>query len=1016
MLSPNDVILLLEKWTRRLFAVDIRETDIGDDFKTDFTTTDKVRHISEMDVSTDACLDSMTVQAHTQASNTVVVTPGKVQWYEQLIELTNTTESPVLPSFSTKDCDPLITDPIRWSLLCIKQDTSGNNVLFWEHGTPGMGYPEVPHLGVPLALVKTTIGLVHIEQSDIINWRSIRPGYAPGAKFQYPPVTEPDELYNYSDPVDGAQCFVVSAGNYYYYKDGDWHTAGLPSFDNTAWYTDLTEAKTKIDLPWFLKSRVEVLVFRDGQLMLLGRDYMVMVGPSSFLQFNHLLLPGQRIVVLRNPFMAETFTGGGGGGGGSGGADSLDIYVDGAIGNDAWEGTKTSPFKTLQRAFDTIPLYSMRIYTIHAKNLKLSDKVLVPDGSDWVFGYARGKRMIALMLDIEDSYEWDVSMTAVATLYECSYIAFGADPIKYRLDLVNCLAGFSDTEIMQAVYIRGGYTTMVRATHVAGEVDRLVFTAGAVAKLSSCNLHYVEVSNSSFVHATASTFYNLIGYNNGVLQMIHGFLNDNVSLSNSALHMSEVTIRAIGYFAHSYVYAIKCYNNGDNFSPVPLFFNGVYGTSFNLVSTQISYSTSYGVRLAYNSSLEMGGGRIERARADGILVSFSSSASLADANIQNNALSGVRGDYGSSISFSACYGGDNGRWGCECYNMSRASFTALNVVGMLGVYYEEIPGSDTVVSKLGVDMAPGALDDKIVVGKGLKTSVRQGITPDDYKFHIEIDPATLSGPGSSYVINTNARQNVLVRYSPVTTASPDTDMAVRWSGQGYMSSVCQRIYDPTVRTKVVLTKYAMRSEFVEMDEIIGTDFLPTHVALHKDSLLGYPENKPYYFITNPDGMGVVTIYGTQSVTGFEMDINSPAGTEVHVAFSTTGAGNWQTWNPSMMSWEILPGEDTFKQLQNAPLWTSVATWNPACWDLLRLVGGQALCVGFLLVSSSANLTPEVKSYTWHYVEDGFLLDITKAFERRYFNNRTIFRYDGSLGGQIDPPIVFSVIPTADRES
>ena len=51
MLSPSDVILLLEKWTRRTFAVDIRKTDIGDDFMTQYTTTDKVRHITEMGVN-----------------------------------------------------------------------------------------------------------------------------------------------------------------------------------------------------------------------------------------------------------------------------------------------------------------------------------------------------------------------------------------------------------------------------------------------------------------------------------------------------------------------------------------------------------------------------------------------------------------------------------------------------------------------------------------------------------------------------------------------------------------------------------------------------------------------------------------------------------------------------------------------------------------------------------------------------------------------------------------------------
>ena len=231
-----------------------------------------------------------------------------------------------------------------------------------------------------------------------------------------------------------------------------------------------------------------------------------------------------------------------------------------------------------------------------------------------------------------------------------------------------------------------------------------------------------------------------------------------------------------------------------------------------------------------------------------------------------------------------------------------------------------------------------------------------------------------------------------------------------------MSSVCQRVYDPTTRTKNILTNSANRIEFTEMDDAVGTDFLPDRVTLHEDPLLGYPVNSPYYFASNPDGMGVIPIYGTQEVSMFTLDADAPPGTEIHVAFSTNGAGLWKTWNPALMSWNLLPGDSTLIQMQNAPLHTAVATWNPACWELLRLIGGQAICVCFLLVSTSSALTPVVRGYSWDYVEDGFLLDITHAFSRKYFNNRAIFSYDGSLGPQIDPPIVFSVMPTADRDS
>lgn len=1010
MLSPNDVILLLEKWTRRFVAVDIRKTDIGDDMVKNRTSTDMVHHVSEIEVTTDACLDSMTVQAQTPPSNMVNVIPGKVQWFEQLIEITESMESPPVPPFTTTDCDPLITDPIRWSLLCIKQDTQGNNVLFWEHGTPGLGFPEVPYLGVPLALIKTTLGAVTIEQEDILNWRSIRPGYAPGAKFQYPPVMTADELMQYDDPVEGAQCFVLSAGNYYYYKDGAWHTAGLPSFDNTAWYRDIEKATTRIDLPWPLKSHVEVLVFRDGQLMLLSRDYLTMVGPASYLQFKHLLLPGQRIVVLRNPFMSMAFSGSGSD---AVGVEQIDIYVDGEIGNDTWEGSEVNPFKTLQRAFDYIPLHSMRIYVIHAKNLKAADIITIPETGDTTYGYARGKQAVTIKLDIENSIE-SKSVTAVAVLYECSYIAFDATPVEYSIDLINCLSGFSETPIQDIVNIHGGFTTMVR---VVGNLTAgyLSFMDGATARVADCAFHNLHISHFAYVRAAQCTVFNLTMEQRGMMYALWCTFTDAVTVTDSVLQMANATIRAEGTFTHGFVSAVNCTNEGNGFTPVPPFFRGTHGSVFYLRNAHIDVVNDYGISLAHSSSLHMEEGYILHSKFDGVLVSFGSSAHLVGVRVANNERSGVRGDYNSTIEFEGCTGGDNKRWGCECYNLSRAYFQTLGIWGNLGGYYEQIPGADTVVSQLGVDMNPGALDTKIVVGKGLKCNVVPGTGAGDYKFRIDIDKSTIAGPGSSYIINTNERQNVFTRYSPIIPASPDTDMPIRWSGQGYMSSVCQRIYDPTTRSKLTTTNLANRGEFAEMDETIGTDFLSDRATLHYDPILGYPAPLKYYwFASRADGMGVVTIYGTQEVSRFKMVANAPTGTEIHVAFSTGGTDDWRVWNAAMMTWDLLPGGTTYMQMVNAPLHTTVLGWNPICWDLLRFIPGQAICVCFLLVTTSSAVTPEVFSYTWEYVEDGFLKDITHMFDRRYFNNRAIFSYTGSV--QIDPPIVFSVIPTSDRDS
>ena len=393
--------------------------------------------------------------------------------------------------------------------------------------------------------------------------------------------------------------------------------------------------------------------------MLLDRDYRVMVGPASYLQFNHLLLPGQRIVVMRNPFMAEAFSGSDTS---FSGIESIDIYVDGDIGNDSWEGSETSPFKTLQRAFDFIPIYAMKIYTVHAKNLRAADIVLTPNSDEPVYGYAIGKNVVSLMLDIDDSYDDTSGLIAVASLQNCSYVTFGAGDIKYRLDLVDCLSGFTDTTITESVVVWGGYATMHNVTVLNTEATKVVFSSGASAKLSKCTFHHVNVTYSAYVRMSNCTVYNLYASHHGIVHMLYGFLNTKVEFSNSSLFMSATSIRAEGSFIGSYVSTSGCTNAGSSvYTRAPVFFNGTHGTTMYLVSTQVSNIDGSGIKLFHNSTLFMIEGSVFSCNVNGIDVEYSSSASLREVRIANNGASGVRGDYGSTIEFKSCFGGDNNR-------------------------------------------------------------------------------------------------------------------------------------------------------------------------------------------------------------------------------------------------------------------------------------------------------------------------------------------------------------------
>ena len=1018
-MRPNDVILLLEKWTRRAFIVDIRETDMVAEFLTQHTTTDKVHHVSEIRCTTDACLDSMTVKARDPADDKVTVLEGKVQWFGTIIQFDTPVESPVLPAYSTADCDPSIVEPIRWSLLCVKKNILGNHELFWAHAHPSAGYPEIPHDGVPLALVKMGPGVVRIEQENIVNWRSIRPGYAPGAKWQYPPVYSADELDKYEDVPEGAQCFVISTGTYYYYHNGAWRAVGTPTFDNTAYYTDIEAWTPRVDLPWPVKTPVELVVFRDGQLMLLNKDYRVMVGQAAYLMFTYNLAPGQRIVVMRNPFLAQAYSP----------ETSLnavqvhEIWVDGELGSDAFEGSEINPFKTLQRAFDSIPVFSNHIYRVYAKNLKLDDRV-TSNWGDTCFGWMNGKQMVALEILVENNFEWDNSiMNAVYSLRRVSTVVYSGRDLRHQIILIDCVSEFTDCDLADQVELIGGTSTLDHIRYTNESVGApFTIINGAIVRGNRCSFSLLEVNSGSYLFLERSDIATVYSSYGGILIMHMGSITETARFSGSYLDLDNVSLTGTGYFMNSYVSVANITQaRGSNHVP---FFN-CHGENI-LIITKVNLDSVQGsaITLHQGSMLWMTDSSIYRSQRHGIEMSFNCTAYLYNVDLSGNTLSGIYADQACSIEMIKCKGSLNYRYGVECYNLSRAFRSSDTVTtGLFGPYYELIPGADTVLTERGTDTMPGTLEEKLVMGNGLKRAIVQSGTTGSYRYHIEVDANTLL---SSSLINLDDKMQVYQRNTAV-PEPPDpqsmTDMPITWTGQGYMSSVIRRIFDPTVRTKIMLSNEDYFDEYhQEYDSKqvagLGTLFTLTGVTLGLNIYNEYPTNRAYFFHSKVQYPSALQVFGISNISSFELDADVPTGTNLQVAFSVNGSSAWRKWNDTTLMWELLPGESTMLQMSNAPQHTELSTWSNACWDELRILAqtnSSYITVCFNLKTSSTILSPEVHGYTWTFTEDGFWEDVSEYFSKRYYNSRAIFTYKGGLG-EISPPVVFSVVPTNHRIS
>ncbi len=401
-------LILIDSLAGRKSIIDIRKTEV-EDFP--ITRTDKVLY-KLSGGTTDDVLDALTVTQLKYPTNKVQITSGRVQWYDWVFDIVGPIDSPPLVHFG------LVLNEYRWAMLCVFKNQLNQPEFRWNYGEPNQGYPLIPHKGVPIALVKQISGpRVEIQSEHIINLRSVKAMYAPAGYFSYPPVSIPEDLEKYTEVVDGSTAFVIEDGVWYFYRNGIWSKQGSLTFDNTFYSKDIMEETSRVDIPWKIKSSAELQVHRDGLTMDPSNDYSVFIGAAPYIMFNYLLYPHQRITMIRNPFfgiddinISTTFK------------TNLKIYVDGDIGHDAFAGDELHPFKTLQAAFDTIPIQSNFIVEIFAKNLKYIDRQINNEYGRKSYGILKHKHMRRLNIYIDDGCEWGPDIEYMFVCVDSTFI------------------------------------------------------------------------------------------------------------------------------------------------------------------------------------------------------------------------------------------------------------------------------------------------------------------------------------------------------------------------------------------------------------------------------------------------------------------------------------------------------------------------------------------------------------------------------------------------------------------
>lgn len=995
-----ELALVFTKYIRNKFFIDVSNTHVEQTLAKEDTTTKRVMYYSDLTRSIDSTLDTFSVYPTDPISQNILITGGTFQWFGHIVDATDTFILEGYVPFTYSDCPSGSTISTRLDLIVMYASYDAEQGKYtarykWVFGDPGTGkYPSFPDYAIPIAIVTTEPHTTWIEKRHIQKYATMFRGH-PSVKFWRTPVETVKDLYYLDEVEEGTVCFVKDECVLYSYQKGRWVAVGNPASMNTFHVIDATTYLNRFAVPWPIRNNAELTIFRDGQLMVAGTDYdyVLHLGIEPYILFNYDIEPAQRIVMIRNPVLGAMQD------------KALDplihdikyIYVDGENGLDVYSGTEDEPFKTLQKAFDVIPLVTKDDYIIYAKNLKLTDTIVYEGRRVYGFCYNRTLNNITVNIDI-DSSEWDNNI--MSTYW-------------FILDSLNVSKIFNAMSIVRSSCIIKNCT---------GEIGNLTFDCIVQFMTGSHYLHHIATTdNCSFIIANRAAVY----VTNSVFDMGKVLVNTHAFL--------QLVSTSIAYIRGSYGNIVI---EKSNISDSLFTFSKVYSTSSNFIfPSYYEMSTFYAVQSKIKKGVSLTQSLFKASDCeiegfDNVCVNAFHNSSLIfdDVTIKNsftNTFSplhatgassvvcrnvviyeqhrqhGVTLDSSSYGTFSNCRLFNSPLYAVFANEFSSAVFPSdiWNFRGTKGKYLQAIPGAD--MTKVdGSDLSAGYLNDKLIAGKGLKKEVVNNLGVKTLKFFADPDDTTPFFAKGAVVALTS--YNLSPRET-ITVPMVDGD-GIPFYANSYITSVLAPSTAYLPQTHYIFPTLPYRSRFIEQESNFGTTFHSDKVTLYYSPSLGYPITSGYYFYVKPNSGFELITYGVNQINGLSIGYSQPGGTEIRVSISTDNGNTWKVWSGG---WSTVTGSTPLERFSKGMGIGTVSGIPASGWSQL-LTQGQSIIVGFYMATSSSASTPEISSISWSVSRVTAFTDISKDFTVSYVGNDCLFTYNGTT--TIPGPFKFTVLP------
>lgn len=1000
-LKLPELALVFTKYIRNKFFIDVSNTHVEQTLAKEDTTTKRVMYYSDLTRSIDSTLDTFSVYPTDPVSQNLLITGGTFQWFGHIIDATDTFVLDGYVPFTYSDCPSGSTISVRLDLIVMYASydaEQGKHVVKyrWIFGDPGTGkYPAFPDYAIPIAIVTTEPYTTCIEMRHIQKYATMFRGH-PSVKFWRTPVPTVKDLYYLDEVEEGTVCFVKDDCILYSYQKGRWVAVGNPASMNTFHVIDATTYLNRFAVPWAVRNDAELTIFRDGQLMVAGQDYdyVLHLGIEPYILFNYDIEPEQRIVMVHNPVLGAMQD------------KALDpliydinyIYVDGARGLDVYSGTEDEPFKTLQKAFDTIPLVSKDDYIIYAKNLKLADTVTYENRKVYGFCYNKTLNNLTVNIDI-DSSEWDNTIMStywfILDSLSVSKMFNAMAVLKSSCIIKNCTGAIGNLEFDCIVQIMIGSHYL----HHITTTDNCSFIISNRASVYVTDSIFDKSKILVNTHAFLQIVFTSVGYVRG---SYGNFVLEQVNVSDSLFSFSHVYATNSNfllptYFEMSTFYAVQSKTK-----------RGVYldQTLFKATDCEIEGFDSICVNVFHNSSIIFNNVAIKNSFTNiysPIHVTGASSAVCKDIVIyEQHRKHGVTLESSSYGTFTDCRLIDSPLYAVFANEFSSAVFPSdiWAFRGAEGQYLQAIPGAD--MTKVdGADLSAGYLNDKLVAGKGLKKEVVDNLGTKTLKF--SADPTDTTPSFSRGAVFALTSYN-LSPQETVTVPMVDGE-GVPFYADSYITSVLAPSTTYLSQTHYIFPTLIHRSKFIEQESNFGTTFHNDKVTLYYSPSLGYTITSGYYFYIRPNSSFELTTYGVSQINSLTIEYDQPTGTEIRVAISVDNGNTWIGWDGG--GWSTLTGSTYLERLSKGMAVGVIPNIPVSGWTQL-LTQGQSIIVGFYLATSVTTSTPAILNISWDILRVTAFTDISKDFIVSYVGNDCLFTYTGTT--TVAGPFKFTVLP------